>query len=58
MKREIIQLVNKIKNKVIDLEDVDVAHPIIDQIYEDLLELEDMIYDVDESGEDFDESFD
>jgi hypothetical protein len=41
------------------LEDVDISHPILDTMYEDLLELEDMVYEIDESDdEDYEESYD
>lgn len=49
MNQELLKLIDKIKNNVRDLDDEGVSHPIIDKIYDQLTEMEDLIYENNES---------
>lgn len=52
MKQSILKLVQSIKQDLKDMEDEGVSSPLIDNIWESLLEIEDEIYDDDEAGND------
>lgn len=54
MNQELLKLIDKIKNNVRDLDDDGVTHALIDKIYDQLTELEDIIYQHEESAEDDD----
>lgn len=52
MKQSILKLVQSIKQDLKDMEDEGVSSPLIDNIWESLLEIEDEIYDDDEAEND------
>jgi hypothetical protein len=52
MKQAILKLVQSIKQDLKDMEDEGVTNPLIDNIWESLLEIEDEIYDDDEASND------
>jgi hypothetical protein len=56
MNQDLLKLIDKIKNTVRDLDDEGVSHPLIDKIYDQLTEMEDIIYE-DEEREDDEEMF-
>ena len=56
MNQELLRLVDKIKNTVRDLDDEGISHPLIDKLYDQLTEMEDIIYENEERGDD-DEMF-
>jgi hypothetical protein len=49
MIRELLKLIDNIKDEVRSLDDEGVSHPKIDLIYEQLTELEDILYENDNS---------
>jgi hypothetical protein len=55
MKEEIVKLVNDIKQNINDLNNEGIDNPIIDEIYDIVLAIEDIIYNDDEGidGDDF-----
>lgn len=52
MTQQLLKLINQIKDDVRSLDDEGISHPTIDSIYEQLTELEDIIYEQEESGND------
>jgi len=56
MNQELLRLVDKIKSTVRDLDDEGISHPLIDKLYDQLTEMEDIIYENEERGDD-DEMF-
>jgi hypothetical protein len=56
MNQELLRLVDKIKSTVRDLDDEGISHPLIDKLYDQLTEMEDIIYENEEQGDD-DEMF-
>ena len=56
MNQELLRLVDKIKSTVRDLDDEGISHPLIDKLYDQLTEMEDIIYEDEERGDD-DEMF-
>ena len=57
MNQELLRLVDKIKSTVRDLDDEGISHPLIDKLYDQLTEMEDIIYEEEERGDDNDEMF-
>lgn len=51
MTQRLLKLINQIKEEFRDLDDEGISHPIIDSIYEKLSELEDVLYEHDESAD-------
>jgi len=49
MNQDLLKLIDKIKNNVRSLDDKGVSHPLIDKIYDQLTEMEDIIYENDGS---------
>lgn len=52
MNQDLLKLIDKIKNNVRDLDDEGISHPLIDKIYDQLTEMEDLIYENNESESD------
>lgn len=52
MNQNLLKLIDKIKNNVRDLDDEGISHPLIDKIYDQLTEMEDLIYENNESEND------
>lgn len=57
MNQKLLKLIDKIKNNVRDLDDEGISHPLVDKIYEQLTEIEDLIYEADESENDDDSMY-
>lgn len=57
MNQKLLKLIDKIKNNVRDLDDEGVSHPLIDKVYEQLTEMEDLIYESEESDSEDDSMF-
>jgi len=57
MNQELLRLVDKIKSTVRDLDDEGISHPLIDKLYDQLTEMEDIIYEDEERGNEDDEMF-
>lgn len=51
MTQKLLKLINQIKDEFRELDDEGVSHPKIDFIYEKLTELEDILYEYDESSD-------
>jgi hypothetical protein len=58
MNTDLLKLIDKIKATVRDLDDEGIVHPLIDKIYDQLAEMEDIIYQDEESnGDDSDSAY-
>jgi hypothetical protein len=57
MNQELLRLVDKIKSTVRDLDDEGISHPLIDKLYDQLTEMEDIIYEEEERGDEDDQMF-
>lgn len=50
MNQSLLKLINQIKDDIRSLDDEGISHPIIDSMYEKLTELEDMVYEQDNTN--------